>query len=289
MKKETIMKVLLGMAFCFLWFVGGKEITHADCIWFPEDQFQQEHSCEKQWDLNEGRYYEVTAESVGVYQSPDSEEPHKAVEKGETLRIYYIYKDEETNKDWGCYFEGCWVPLEGLKLVYDATEFRKDHESEIQGYNNELEDYEVVLPVTIYHYPGAEETTNEIGDYHTADPQFYPEDTLTPEEIYIDEEGKVWGYLRTYHWGYIRGWYCISDLPKRPDSYVAGDMNLDGNVSLDDARKVLRVALLLDKTTDFRRTVGDLNGDGECKLNDAAIALRTAVLLTEERIIVRNN
>lgn len=60
--------------------------------------------------------------------------------------------------------------------------------------------------------------------------------------------------------------------------YMLGDANLDGKVTLTDARKVLRVAAKLEKR-DLPITAYDADGNGKLGLSDARIILRYAAKL----------
>lgn len=60
--------------------------------------------------------------------------------------------------------------------------------------------------------------------------------------------------------------------------YMLGDANLDGKITLSDARKVLRVAAKLEKQ-DLPITAYDADGNGKLGLSDARIILRYAAKL----------
>lgn len=70
---------------------------------------------------------------------------------------------------------------------------------------------------------------------------------------------------------------CFAEQ-KDPRLYMLGDTNLDGKVTLTDARKALRVAAKLEKT-DLPITAFDADGNGKIGLSDARIILRYAAKL----------
>lgn len=212
MKKGLCWKLVLGAAFCILFLGMQKQDTSADIIYFPRDEFVEEHEreCEQQWNHYGGRRYKVK-ENAAVHESPEEEDTVGKLDKGDIIRIYYIYKDPNNNAVWGLEERRRWILMQHLEVIYDHTQFMSDHASELSAYHGELEGYELYTPLYLYEYPGhpGGDIAQEKGMYRDKPLT----DWLTPQTIYTDPDGKVWGYVDTYNCGRIKGWYCISDLP----------------------------------------------------------------------------
>jgi len=65
--------------------------------------------------------------------------------------------------------------------------------------------------------------------------------------------------------------------PEVPSEPVRGDVNGDGRVSVADAPIALRIALDLEKASEYQLRIGDLDGNGKIDVSDAAKILRGAI------------
>ena len=68
--------------------------------------------------------------------------------------------------------------------------------------------------------------------------------------------------------------YTIDDSER-----ILGDVDGNGDVSVNDARTVLRAAVKLETLTGTKLTIADMDGNGDISVNDARSVLRTAVKL----------
>lgn len=64
--------------------------------------------------------------------------------------------------------------------------------------------------------------------------------------------------------------------------YALGDLNLDGIITSDEARKVLRYSVSLDELSPTEMAYGEMNCDGKINSADARLILRTSVKLDKE-------
>lgn len=63
------------------------------------------------------------------------------------------------------------------------------------------------------------------------------------------------------------------------DSIKKGDVNGDGKITADDARKVLRASAKLENLNEKEKTAADINGDGKVTADDARTILRKSAKL----------
>ena len=70
--------------------------------------------------------------------------------------------------------------------------------------------------------------------------------------------------------------------PEPPVDYKKGDMDGDGEITVSDALKVLRIAAKLAEPTAEDYLIGDIDGDGEITVSDALKVLRVAAKLADE-------
>lgn len=266
--KQTILKLVLGMAFFFLCLAGKQEEVKADIIYWPEDGFEKENkdTCVEVRDC-----YEVSAEAVDVYETPDSTVSYDKIKKGETHLVYWLHEDDNDNL-WGCIGGRFWVPMDGMAKIYDHDDFVAEHCKNVGNYDHELDKYEIKLPLDLYEYPGSESVIytamKDWGDWTGG------ADWLVPELIYASDDGEVWGYIDTYNWGYVKGWYRISDFPQN----AIRDYDNSGSIDLADAQTVLKASLkIVDKV---KYTVDDV--DYGYSLSDAQLVLKAALKITYE-------
>lgn len=182
----------------------------ADVVWEPyESDFYQKNQEDAEHFYN-GREF-VSEVDVDIY-----DEPYKNVIdtiKAGTPQYVSLALTDDDGVRWGSFYyangslrRDVWICLDGMSLVYDSTEFIKDHEGEFTPYNGELVG-DSFDGKTIYEwkYPGSSVVTGA---------DFYPEDFEDYiSQVYKDEFGS-WGYI-----GYMMGqrdvWIYLDD-PTNP-------------------------------------------------------------------------
>lgn len=239
-------KMVMGFGIFIVVLAVSKNITRADFIYYPEDEFAKEHvqDCVELQDAGVGgRTYTVSGEGVTSYVSPDSTEQVNTLKNGSSRRIYYLFKQPEADRIWGCLNTNEWVSMDKLSLKYDETCFMEEYSAYIRDTENdrynsrfipEVKGYDLEKIDKMYLYPGDK-------DYQSWEDWGQPDYiySVIPTRVYTDEDGKLWGYVNSYNWGHIRGWYCISDLPRT----AVMDYDDDGRLGLTDAYICLKAAL----------------------------------------------
>lgn len=250
MRKGIVLKLLMGMAFCFLCLAGQKNETKADLILWPEDEFIKEHRDECEISESEWGYrtFEVTPEAVDVFHSPKSDVVTDHLSKGDAVPVYYIYSDKETLETWGCIDGNYWISMKNMRLVYDHIEFVKDHKTELYIENGESKYYNITYPLTFYEFPGTDEDGSKIEKERIQDSEATIHERLEGCMMYKDTDGNIWAYVDTYSYGYLRGWMRISDYEKLDEPWTLSDdiyLNADyeEGLTMEDARRVLKSAL----------------------------------------------
>lgn len=182
----------------------------ADVIWEPyESDFYQQYMDNAESFYNAREF--VSDVDVDIY-----DEPYKNVVgtiKAGTPQYVSLALTDGDGVRWGSfwYWDGnsgydAWICLDGMSLVYDSTEFIKDHEGEFTEYNGELvgNSFE---GKTVYKwkYPGSSEVF--AADYFPEDFENYI------SQVYKDDSGS-WGHI-----GYMMGerdvWIYLDD-PTNP-------------------------------------------------------------------------
>ena len=92
--------------------------------------------------------------------------------------------------------------------------------------------------------------------------------------------------LRVYEYSYALKYAVENEisyelLPHDPPPAIKGDMDGDGEITVADALKALRIAAKLVQPTDQDILLGDADGDGEITVADALKILRVAAKLTD--------
>ena len=182
----------------------------ADVIWEPyESDFYQQY-------MDKAEHFRIAREFVSEADVDIYDEPYKNVVgtiKAGTPQYVDLALTDGDGVRWGSfwYWDGnsgydVWICLDGMSLVYDSTEFIKDHEGEFTPYNGELvgDSFE---GKTVYQwkYPGSSEVS--AADYYPDDFENYF------DRVFTDEYGS-WGYI-----GYMMGerdvWIYLDD-PTNP-------------------------------------------------------------------------
>ncbi len=182
----------------------------ADVIWEPyESDFYQKHQEDAEHFYNARQF--VSDVDVNIY-----DEPNKniigVVEAGTPQYVDLALTDDDGVR-WGSFgymtdetYYDAWICLDGMSLVYDSTEFLKDHEGEFTSYNGEMADVSLEgKDIYFWKYPGS---------YDCTAANYYPEDIENYfDRVYTDEYGS-WGYI-----GYMMGerdvWLYLDD-PTNP-------------------------------------------------------------------------
>ncbi len=182
----------------------------ADVIWEPyENDFYQQY-------MDKAEHFRIAREFVSEADVDIYDEPYKNVIdtiKAGTPQYVSLALTDDDGVRWGSfgYAKGSlhldvWICLDGMSLVYDSTEFIKDHEGEFTEYNGELvgDSFE---GKTVYQwkYPGSSVVTS--ADYFPENFENYI------SMVYKDDNGS-WGYI-----GYMMGerdvWIYLDD-PTNP-------------------------------------------------------------------------
>lgn len=265
--------------FC-LTLIGMKSAVKADFILYPKDEFEKEHSreCEEANESNMAvRNYTVSGEGVNSYVSPENENVVNLLIKGSEHTIYFVYKEKKSDQLWGCLDAGEWVKMDQMVLKYDNISFMEEHAAEIKDTDSSLQvipqvnGYDLKSIAQMAEYPGGEPYSYVWGgnlNFNKNSEGYYT--TVMPKKLYEDKDGKLWGYIDAYNTGYIKGWYCISDLPKS----AVRDYDGDGKITLTDVQLCLKAALRIGDS----RITADTGCD--YSLDDAQMLLKYALKIS---------
>ncbi|MBO4934703.1 MAG: family 16 glycosylhydrolase [Clostridia bacterium] len=94
---------------------------------------------------------------------------------------------------------------------------------------------------------------------------------------------KVGEYTLTVTNGYKKAsvFFIVVDTSENQSVYMKGDMDKDGEITVADALKALRIAAKLAQQTDEDVMIGDTDNDGEITVADALKILRVAAKLAD--------
>ncbi|MBP0965396.1 MAG: hypothetical protein J5999_08920 [Oscillospiraceae bacterium] len=182
----------------------------ADVIWEPyESDFYTKYQEDAEYYYNARQF--VSNVDVDIYDEPYKNV--KSVLKAGTPQYVSLVVTDDDGSRWGSfgYSDGnsvfdAWICLDGMSLVYDSTEFIKDHEGEFTAYNGELADVSLEgKDIYFWKYPGSCDCTAANN---------FPEDIENYfDRVYTDDLGS-WGYI-----GYMMGerdvWVYLDD-PTNP-------------------------------------------------------------------------
>ncbi len=206
MKFKKLLSALIGAAAAAAMAV----TASADVIWEPyESDFYTKYQEDAEYYYNARQF--VSDVDVDIYDEPYKNV--KSVLKAGTPQYVSLVITDDDGSRWGSfwYSDGnsgfdAWICLDGMSLVYDSTEFLKDHEGEFTEYNGELSgENSEGKSVYYWKYPGSSEIV--FSDYFREDLESYF------SKVYKDERGS-WGYI-----GYMMGqrdvWVYLDD-PTNP-------------------------------------------------------------------------
>ncbi len=182
--------------------------------WKPSEPFFVEHmeSC-----VEENRDYYANGPNgqVMIYESPASSKVLNILENGEIVGIDYTFTNE-AGVTWGfCEFEGKfgWIPMPYLFVVYDYISFEEEYGEQfiietdtiVPTRSNDLywEFQETNKKIKFWTYPGSkEEFVIAFSKVNTMLPQY--------TKIFIDEDGRKWGFIPYYAGQSVNRWVCMS-------------------------------------------------------------------------------
>lgn len=187
--KNAVVSGLLCLGF-LLFFCCVTPMSLANVIFEPEDDFYEEKA--EEVEISRRAYLTASADgNVKVYQSP---------ENGRVVRKYYNNQEIRVTFQWNdwYFYEDGWIHSEDVSLIYDTKSFLEEHETTVyedDGYTEPV--------VQMYTYPNSGESylMEESPDYSTIG------DAIG--EIFVDDEGKIWGYIAYYM--AMSGWVCMDD------------------------------------------------------------------------------
>ena len=212
------MKRLLSVFFAWTLLLSMSFAAHADVIWIPRNSFLEGHM--EQSERTDRAFRALT--EVTVYESPESDKELWKIPEGESVWIYYTYKDPDGNL-WGCTENpengaAGWFPLAYAELVYDFISFEEDfgHSFLALEEPGQLSEEYRNSVVFFWDYPGSESFTE-------FDMASWAGESL-PEyfTVYQDTLGRQWGYVN-YYYGLRNFWICLDDPTADYDTlYPAG-------------------------------------------------------------------
>lgn len=214
------MKRLLTCALTLIMLLALAAPAFADVMWEPDNnRFYDTHRDQCEYE-NRSYYANGKEGFVTLWDSPNGSMVRAQFENGDTLRVYFIYRDWALSAYWtdGKETSG-WVPMADLELVYDYISFEEEYADRITPYNGEFVDYDGEPEViNFYRYPGAAgvaqsfdiaKMSQHMGNIlenltGTADSSSYI------SKIFVDEDGLTWGYV-SYMYGHLNAWFCLDE------------------------------------------------------------------------------
>lgn len=178
--------------------------ARADVIWEPEDDFYEKHSSECTYN---GRQFIADGPDgkVILYKSPESSKEVATWENGYKVSISFTYEDKQ-GIVWGFPAEWedkrGWMPMEYMKVVYDAVSFEEEHSSQIEQKDGTLDESYKDDTIYFWKYPGSE-------DGNSVNMQDW-DNMPSYSSVYTDEEGRSWGNVG-YFYGYRDAWICLDN------------------------------------------------------------------------------
>ena len=169
----------------------------ADVIVEPDNTFFWKHQGE--CTHTDGRTYLANGPdgTLPLYTAPGSSAA-KTIPNGEALYCEWIYTDQ-VGTVWGFSMRHeLWAPLGYTLVQYDHVAFREQYGDKFMPNDDRLT-IPGGQPIAMYAYPGAPDPfLVDMGD------------GLTPEELYVDAQGKTWGSVG-YYYGIRNTWVCLDD------------------------------------------------------------------------------
>lgn len=188
MKLKTIICTILAML--SLLALSGAS-AYADVLVEPNNNFYWNNT--RECEYIEWRTYEVMEDS-DLLESPLDSNTNGSIRTGETVRIGFTYTDNSGTK-WGCcsFFDrdrqDGWVEMSKLSEIYNVFTFLDEHESELQDYSGELDEYIPKERVILWKYPFSEECVSI-----KADNWYTKADYKIANKCWTDENGNMWIY-----------------------------------------------------------------------------------------------
>ena len=190
----------------------------ADLLWEPENRFYKSHKwlCEP-----EERVYWVNGKDgyVTAWEEPDGR-PLANLKNGFLRYVYGTYEKDgvlwglisisanydqeemflatadEVQEQWG----EVWVPMSDMVLKYDHISFLEDHPGEVMEESREIS-------LSLRNYCTYEVPCGPLVFHQT---QKYPDISAGISLIYVDEQGREWGYCGYFYQDEV--WFCLNDL-----------------------------------------------------------------------------
>lgn len=167
----------------------------ADVLVEPDNKFYRNVS--EECEYIEWRSYEVLEDS-DLKESPLDSKTNGSIKTGETVRIGFTYTDLN-GVVWGCcsFFDrdrqDGWVEMTKLSEIYNVFTFLDEHESELQDYSGELDEYIPKEKVVLWNYPFSEGyVIIKAESWYTR--ETYPFTNEIADECWTDENGNMWIY-----------------------------------------------------------------------------------------------
>ncbi len=216
------MKKWIYLISIYFFCVIGAHTVKADIIWEPEDSFYKNHSDECTY---VGRKFIANGPDgiVLVYKNPESSKVKVRWQNGEKVWIDYTYQDAD-GITWGISKKLGWAPMDYMDPVYDNIAFQEEFEAEIKKEEGLLDEQYIQNEIYFWEYPGSK-------DFFLVSPKDFEENLPTYQAVFVDEQGKSWGYVN-YYYGYRDTWICLDQptddinqlypngLPKRGEQTV---------------------------------------------------------------------
>lgn len=191
------------LAVCILLAMGTTVL--ADIIWEPAggNEFLNENL-----DACQGVYRRFTVsapQGVQLLEAPGEGSPATKLKAGEVVTISYSYAAADGT--WGFVelsdWEGGWLPMGTVTLLYDYISFAEEHGGEFYPYTGDAHT-RLEPPLYLWAYPGSPVLgiEEELHYSEGAGPGIV--------HAYKDAEGREWGFVE-YDFGYEGVWLCLSD------------------------------------------------------------------------------
>lgn len=142
--------------------------------------------------------------SLDAYDEPGAKKPSETYPNGTVLEISHTYTDADGTV-WGVTiyaedsFNGNWMKMSGLELVYDYISFAEEH-------GDAFADYDAAKhpapkgPANLWKYPDSGIVVGTVGEYDELESHI--------SKVYTAPDGRVWGFIN-YIFGHKNVWICL--------------------------------------------------------------------------------